>query len=283
MRLVRYATPAGARVGVLRGSPDAAEVLPTAHTDLVAVVLSGTTPAPTGPPEVGVRLLAPVPRPGKIFGSGVNYASHQQENPDAVLPDEPGFFAKLSSSVCGPGDPIRLPAPDAHVDYEVELAVVVGRPGRDIAPADAMAHVAGFTVVNDVSDRGVQFRPNQMVLGKGCDTFCPMGPALVTPDEVGDLAGCAVRSTVNGELRQDARVGDMIFDIPTLVAHASRAITLEPGDVITTGTPAGCGTFRDPPLWLRPGDVVEVAVEGVGSLTNPVTAGRPPAPGRHGP
>jgi 2-keto-4-pentenoate hydratase/2-oxohepta-3-ene-1,7-dioic acid hydratase in catechol pathway len=276
MRLVRYATPAGHRVGLLRGAPGAEEVLPTVHTDLLAVVLSGAAPEPTGPPVADVRLLAPVPRPGKIFGSGINYASHQEENPDAVLPDEPGFFAKLPSSVCGPGDAIRLPAPGAHVDYEVELAVVVGRPGRDIAPADAMAHVAGFTVVNDVSDRAVQFRPNQMVLGNGCDTFCPMGPALVTPDEVGDLAGCAVRSVVNGELRQDARVGDMIFDVATLVAHASRAITLEPGDVVTTGTPAGCGTFRDPPLWLRPGDVVEVAVEGVGVLTNPVVAGWSP-------
>lgn len=269
MRLVRYATPDGARVGLLHESA----VLPTGHDDVLAVVLSGTAPEPTGPPVTGVRLLAPVPRPGKIFGSGVNYAAHQEENPEAVLPDEPGFFAKFSSAVCGPGDPIRLPTPDAHVDYEVELAVVIGRPGRDIARADAMAHVAGYTVVNDVSDRGVQFRPNQMVLGKGCDTFCPMGPALVTPDELGDLAGCAVRSRVNGELRQDARVGDLIFDVPALVAHASRAVTLEPGDIITTGTPAGCGTFRDPPLWLAPGDVVEVAVEGVGSLVNPVVAG----------
>jgi 2-keto-4-pentenoate hydratase/2-oxohepta-3-ene-1,7-dioic acid hydratase in catechol pathway len=269
MRLVRYATPDGARVGLLQDDA----VRPTAHRDLLEVVLSGAAPTPTGPPVTGVRLLAPVPRPGKIFGSGINYASHREENPDAVLPDEPGFFAKLPSSVCGPGDAIRLPAPDAHVDYEVELAVVIGRPGRDIARADAPAHIAGYTVVNDVSDRGVQFRPNQMVLGKGCDTFCPMGPALVTPDELADLAGCAVRSVVNGELRQDARVGDMLFDVPALVAHASRAITLEPGDVITTGTPAGCGTFRHPSLWLAPGDVVEVSVEGVGRLTNPVTAG----------
>lgn len=270
MKLVRYDTPgAPASVGILTDDG----VLPTAEQDMMAVIASGSVPRPSGPAVPGARLLAPVARPGKIFGSGINYASHKEENPDAVLPDEPGFFAKLPSSVCGPGDPIRIPAPSSTVDYEVELAVVIGAAGRDLTPETALAHVFGYTVVNDVSDRGVQFRPNQMVLGKGFDTFCPMGPALVTADELPDLGPLTVRSYVNGELRQDARVSDMLFGIGVLIAHASQNITLEPGDLVTTGTPAGCGAFRRPPLWLRPGDTVTVAVEGVGALSNPVMAG----------
>lgn len=270
MRLVRYQAGSDpAAIGLLTEE----RVQPTTATDMIQLIASGETPRAAGPARDDVRLLAPIPRPGKIFGSGINYAGHKEENPTALMPDEPGFFSKLPSSVCGPGDPVRLAAPKSEVDYEVELAVVIGRPGRDIPADAAMDHVFGFTVINDVSDRGVQFRPNQMVLGKGFDTFCPMGPALVTPDEISDLAACAVRSYVNGELRQDARVSDMLFDIPTLIAHVARNITLEPGDVITTGTPAGCGTFRTPPLWLRPGDVVDVEVEGVGKLTNPVIAG----------
>jgi 2-keto-4-pentenoate hydratase/2-oxohepta-3-ene-1,7-dioic acid hydratase in catechol pathway len=270
MKLVRFTTATTtASVGLLTDEG----VLPTAESDMLAVIGSGTAPEVTGPPVIDYRLLAPLPHPGKIFGSGINYASHKEENPDAVMPDEPGFFAKFSTSVCGPGDPVRLPTPSSTVDYEVELAVVIGRPGRDILAADAWQHVFGYTVINDVSDRGVQFRPNQMVLGKGFDTFCPMGPAVVTVDEIDDLGSCRVRSIVNGEVRQDALLSDMIFDIPTLVAHASQNITLEVGDVITTGTPAGCGTFRSPPLWLKPGDVVQVEVAGIGTLSNPVVAG----------
>lgn len=270
MKLVRYTRPgSAAAVGLM--SEDG--LRPTAYREMVDVITAGSVPEPTGPAISDFRLLAPLPRPGKIFGSGINYLSHRQENPAAVMPEEPGFFSKFPSSVCGPGDAIRLATAESMVDYEVELAVVIGRPGRDLRPGEAMAHVFGYTVINDVSDRGVQFRPNQMVLGKGFDTFCPMGPALVTPDEIDDLGSCAVRSIVNGEVRQSATVSDMLFDIPTLISHASQHITLEPGDVITTGTPAGCGTFRNPPLWLRPGDVVVVEVEGVARLSNPVIAG----------
>lgn len=276
MKLIRYttaATPTPA-IGLLSGE----RVCPTAHTDMIELIRSGTAPTPTGP-ELrgsalsGFRLLAPIPRPGKIFGSGINYASHFTENPAAQMPVEPGFFSKFPSSVCGPGDPVRLATRESQVDYEVELAVVIGRAGRDIPAARALEHVFGYTVINDVSDRGVQFRANQMVLGKGFDSFCPMGPALVTPDELPDLAGVELRSIVNGELRQSATVADMLFDIPTLIEHAAANITLEPGDVISTGTPAGCGTFRNPPLWLRPGDVVDVEVVGIGSLRNPIVAG----------
>jgi 2-keto-4-pentenoate hydratase/2-oxohepta-3-ene-1,7-dioic acid hydratase in catechol pathway len=251
-------------------------------TDLVdglqAIRLAAADPALLLPRVIGevpaaeASLLAPVPRPGKIFGSGINYASHKDENPAAVMPSEPGFFAKFPSSVIGPGAPIVLPGPESQVDYEVELSVVIGVPGRDIPAADAIRHVFGYTVVNDVSGRDVQFRPNQMDLGKGFDTFCPMGPWLVTADEIPDPSGVRVRSWVNGELRQDATTRQWIYSVPELIEHASRHLTLEPGDIITTGTPAGCGTFRHPPLWLAPGDEVVVAADGVGELRNPVTA-----------
>lgn len=271
MRLVTYQGPEGVGVGVLDGD----RVLPTGRTDMLQVIASGALPAPLpgAAPVSGHRLLAPVPRPGKIFGSGVNYASHKEENPDAVLPDEPGFFAKFPSSVIGPGEAVRIPTPQSQVDYEVELAVVIGAAGRDIPAGRALDHVFGYTVVNDVSGRDIQFRPNQTPLGKGCDTFCPMGPALLTADEVPDPSRLRVVSRVNGEVRQDAPTAQMLFGVDRLVEHCSRHITLEPGDVITTGTPAGCGTFRNPPLWLRPGDVVEAEVDAVGVLRNPVVAG----------
>lgn len=220
-----------------------------------------------------IQLLAPIPRPGKIFGSGINYRSHKAENPAAQIPTEPGFFAKFPTSVIGPGAEIRLPSAASQVDYEVELAVVIGARGRDIDRRNAADHVFGYTVVNDVSARDVQFRPNQMDLGKGFDTFCPMGPWIVTPDEIGDLSSVTVRSWVNGDLRQDATCADWIFGIAELIAHASRHLTLESGDVITTGTPAGCGTFRQPPLWLAPGDEVIVEASGIGQLRNHVSAG----------
>lgn len=225
MRLVRYETAAsGPTVGLLT----ARGVLPTAQTDMIGVIASGRVPDVTGPAISDFRLLAPVPRPGKIFGSGINYAGHREENPEAVMPKEPGFFSKFPSSVCGPGDPVRLATPGSMVDYEVELAVVIGRPGRDIERDMVPAHIFGYTVINDVSDRGVQFRPEQKVLGKGFDSFCPMGPALVTPDEIADLSSCTVRSTVNGELRQNAKVGDMLFDVATLISHPPRTSPWSP-------------------------------------------------------
>jgi len=216
------------------------------------------------------RLLAPIPRPGKIFGSGINYVGHKLENPNAVMPVEPGFFSKFPSSVVGPDAEVILPAAVSEVDYEVEIAIVIGRPGRDIPAADAYDHVFGYTLINDVSDREVQFRPNQMDLGKGFDTFCPMGPWIVDRDSIGDIDAVRLTSRINGELRQDASTSEWIFRVPELIAHASRHLTLETGDIITTGTPAGCGTFRNPPLWLREGDDMEIAAEGIGVLRNPV-------------
>lgn len=218
-------------------------------------------------------LLAPLPRPGKILGSGINYISHKEENPAAVMPVEPGFFSKFPSSVIGPDMNVILPTPRSNVDYEVELSIVIGRPGKNISKDHAYDHVFGYTLINDISGRDIQFRPNQMDLGKGLDTFCPMGPWIVSADEFTDVNDIVVRSSVNGELRQEASTAEWIYDVPALLEHASRYMTLETGDIITTGTPAGCGTFRDPPLWLEDGDVVVIEADGLGKLVTGVTKG----------
>lgn len=268
MRLVRYDDGAGSRIGI----EDERGVSPTRFADVVELVLSGDTPESAGEPVQPDRILAPVRRPGKIFGSGVNFRSHLEENPSGVLPEQPGFFSKLPSSVVGPGDPIVIPAPERQVDYEVELAIVVGRAARAVPAARALEHVLGYTIVHDVSARDLQFA-GDMVLGKGLDTFCPMGPAIVTVDELGDASELELATYVNGERMQHGSTSQWLFGVATLVEFLSAHVTLEPGDVITTGTPAGVGTFREPPVYLRPGDEVSVEVEGIGRLTNPVTAG----------
>ena len=213
--------------------------------------------------------MRPSPAPSKLLFSGLNYRSHTEENPGAVLPTYPQFFAKLPSAIIGPGEAIVLPTPETQVDYEVELAVVIGRTTRD----RALDHVFGYTVVNDVSARDVQFRDNQITTGKGFDTFCPMGPEIVLRDEIPDPQALHVASYVNGERRQSSATGDMLFDVPTLIVFVSAHITLYPGDIISTGTPAGVGAFRNPPAYLQPGDVVAVEVDAIGRLTNPVVAG----------
>lgn len=256
------------QVAQLTDIPDGLAAVALGHSNLDAIRSRVVREVPLE----AVRLMAPIPRPGKIFGSGINYESHKIENPAAVLPDEPGFFSKFPSSVVGPDVPILLPDPDAQVDYEVELAVVIGVPGRRIVRGDALQHVFGYTVINDVSARAVQFRPHQMDLGKGPDSFCPMGPVIVTADEIADVANVRVRSWVNGDLRQDASTAEWLFGVEALVEHASRYSTLESGDLITTGTPSGCGTFRTPPTWLAPGDEVVVEALGIGQLHSPVVA-----------
>jgi 2-keto-4-pentenoate hydratase/2-oxohepta-3-ene-1,7-dioic acid hydratase in catechol pathway len=218
-----------------------------------------------------VRLRPPLLRPGKILCAGVNYLSHMTENPAATKPEEPFIFAKLPSGVIGPGDPIVKPAQTEQLDYEVELAVVIGRTMRDAPAERALEHVAGYTILNDVSARDVQFRNNQITLGKNFDTFAPMGPCLLTADEVPDPSRLRLRAWVNGEPRQDETAAGMIFGIPELLARLSAAMTLEPGDVVSTGTPAGVGVFRQPPIFLQPGDIVTLEIDGIGRLENPVT------------
>ena len=228
------------------------------------------------------RLLAPFGSfPRNIFCIGKNYREHALEfttsgfdssggaaTPADVIPTAPIVFSKPFTSVIGPGDLIE-PHPNltAMLDYEAELAVVIGRGGRDIARSDALDHVFGYTIVNDVTARDRQQQHRQWLLGKGMDTFCPMGPAVVTADEV-DLGNTVVECRVNGELRQKASVADLIFDVPTLIRDLSAGLTLVPGDVIATGTPAGVGIGFDPPRFLKSGDEVSATIEPIGTLTN---------------
>jgi 2-keto-4-pentenoate hydratase/2-oxohepta-3-ene-1,7-dioic acid hydratase in catechol pathway len=227
-----------------------------------------------------VRLLAPFPRPVRnIFCVGKNYRAHAEEfhasgfdaSARDAQPDVPVIFTKATTSVIGPHDPIPAHLdPTSSVDYEGELTVVIGKGGRGIRAQDAFEHVFGYTIINDVTARTLQHRHKQWFLGKSLDGFCPMGPAVVTRDEVPDVRALQLLTRVNGELRQDAPVADLIFDIPTLIATISLGTTLLPGDLIATGTAAGVGIGFDPPRYLKAGDEVAVTIEPIGTLTNPV-------------
>ena len=210
-------------------------------------------------------------RPGKIVCVGLNYHDHAGES-GMSIPAQPLLFGKFSNTFIGPGEPIVLPPISTHVDGEAELAVVIGAAARSVDRDHAMDHVFGFTVANDVSARDLQFGDGQWFRGKGFDTFCPVLPQIVPRTEVPDPHDLRVVQRVNGAVLQDGNTRDLIFDIPTLVAFAWDVMTLEPGDLILTGTPPGVGYFRDPRIALRPGATVEVEVEGIGSLTNPVIA-----------
>ncbi|SHF54903.1 2-keto-4-pentenoate hydratase/2-oxohepta-3-ene-1,7-dioic acid hydratase (catechol pathway) [Jatrophihabitans endophyticus] len=219
--------------------------------------------------RAALAVLAPLRRPGKIVAIGLNYRDHTAET-GLAAPSEPLTFAKYPSSIAGPGEPIVVPAAiTTSVDWEAELAVVVGRPCGPARPG-TLADVAAYTVGNDVSARDLQFADTQWTRGKSLDTFCPLGPELVTPDEVGDPQALRIWTTVNGATMQDATTADMIFDVATLLRHLTATVTLEAGDVVLTGTPPGVGGFRTPPVYLADGDVVTVGVERVGELTNPV-------------
>lgn len=239
--------------------------------------------APSGPglPLSQTRPLAPISKPRRnIFCVGKNYRDHVAEfarsgydssaKANETVPDAPIFFTKATTTVIGPGEPIPLHSDvTQQVDYEAELAVVIGRSGRHIAREDAPAHIFGYTIINDVSARDLQKQHRQWFLGKSLDGFCPMGPYLVTADEV-DATNLTLRCWVNGQLRQQACSNQMIFDIPTLIAKLSAGITLLPGDVISTGTPAGVGLAMDPPRFLKSGDRVRIEIDTLGVLENPV-------------
>lgn len=216
------------------------------------------------------RLAAPVPHPGKVIAIGRNYAEHAAET-GHPLPPEPMVFTKHPTSVVGPHDPIQRPPFVTDLDHEAELAVIIGRPGRDIAIADALSHVAGYCCANDVSARTAQFATGQFVRGKSFDSFCPLGPALVTADEVPDPQTLWIRCRVDGETRQASSTSQMLVSVPALIAHCSAATTLEAGDVILTGTPPGVAMGRTPPPWLQPGQLCEVEIEGLGRLANRVS------------
>lgn len=219
-------------------------------------------------PLDGLKLMAPVPSPSKVIAIGLNYRDHAREQ-GAPIPDRPIIFAKFPTSVIGPGDTITWdPALTQQVDYEAELAVVMGKTARNVREQDAYSFVAGYTCGNDVSARDLQFGDRQWVRGKSLDTFCPLGPALVTPDEIADPHALAIRALLNGEVMQESRTSEMIFGVPELIAFASRAFTLLPGDVILTGTPHGVGVFRKPPVFLKDGDRVAIEIEKIGRLEN---------------
>ena len=281
MRLVSFETGGRVAVGVLDDEGvrelSVADGWPTDMVELIGsdgvmerieAVIARSRPVHAA----DVRLLAPVAPRKNVFAVGRNYLEHINEVKEVrPVPDHPIVFTKPPTSVIGPGEAIDLANdPTGTTDYEGELAVVIGRAGVRIDPADVWDHVFGYTIVNDVTARVLQKRHGQWLIGKGPDTFCPMGPAILTADEVDDVAALRVRTSVNGELRQDAPVADLIFDIPTLVATLSAVMTLEPGDVIATGTPGGVGIGFDPPIFLQPGDEVAITIEPIGTLTNPV-------------
>ena len=284
MRLITHLTPGGEGVlAVVAGerAMDAADLVPGGAATIEGLLLAGEAGlaalrvaadpsriAAEGRPLANLHLLAPVPRPGKVVAIGRNYPDHTAEE-GAVPPASPLVFAKFPSSVVGPGADIRWdPALTAQVDYEAELAVVIGRHARNVTEDDALGHVLGYTCLNDVSARDLQFADGQWVRGKSLDTFCPMGPAIVTADELPEPGDLRIACFVNGETLQDDRTSAMFFGVRRIISHCSRAFTLEPGDVIATGTPGGVGIFRNPPRLLGDGDLVTVAIEGIGELVN---------------
>jgi 2-keto-4-pentenoate hydratase/2-oxohepta-3-ene-1,7-dioic acid hydratase in catechol pathway len=212
----------------------------------------------------------PIERPQKIICVGLNYLDHAAEG-SAEVPDRPLLFAKWPNTLIGAREPIVLPSISAKVDYEGELAAVIGTQARGIGLDDALDVVSGYLCANDVSARDLQFADRQWVRGKSLDTFCPIGPAVVPASEIPDPQTLRLKTILNGEVVQEAPTSDMIFSVAQIVAFVSEAITLEPGDLILTGTPAGVGIFRDPELLLQPGDEVTVEIEGIGTLTNPVS------------
>ena len=285
MKLLRYGPRGAERPAMLDadGRPrDLSGVVPDIDPATLAPLidrLRTVDPADLPPVPVGERIAPPVARIGKIVCVGLNYADHAREA-GLPVPAEPILFLKATSSVVGPDDDVVLPPDAMKGDWEVELGVVIGREARYVARADALDHVAGLCVINDLSERSFQLeRGGQWDKGKGCDTFCPIGPWLVTLDEVPDLAALRLWCRVNGATVQDGSTATMIFDVAELVSYISRFMSLQPGDVISTGTPPGVGMGMSPPQWLAEGDVIELGIDGLGQQRQRVTrhdvGGRP--------
>ncbi|MGC9994771.1 MAG: fumarylacetoacetate hydrolase family protein [Terriglobia bacterium] len=220
-------------------------------------------------PLGNVRLRAPLLRPGKIVCVGLNYESHRAEQ-GIQTPARPIFFLKSDNTICGLCDPIVLPPNSHQVDFEAEFAVVIGKRGKAIPEDKVLEHIAGYTILNDVSARDLQIGDKQWFRGKSCDTFAPLGPCIVTKDEIPDPHALRISLTLNGQTMQDSNTNDLIFKIPFLVSYLSQSLTWEPGDLLSTGTPGGVGHHRKPPVHLHPGDTVSITVESIGTLTNPV-------------
>ena len=237
--------------------------------DLERVVSDDAIRRHSGTPLEAVRYAPPVDDVCRIFCVGLNYADHAAEN-KLPPPESPIFFGKLAAVAIGSGEPIPLPASSQEVDYEAEVAFVMGARAKCISPETAARHIAGFTIMNDVTARDLQFQDKQWFRGKNCDGFAPLGPWIVTTDELPDAHNLAIRLKLNGELRQNSNTGQLFFKPAELVSFLSQTLTLEPGDIISTGTPGGIGYYANPKVFLKPGDLVEVEVDGIGTLRNPV-------------
>jgi 2-keto-4-pentenoate hydratase/2-oxohepta-3-ene-1,7-dioic acid hydratase in catechol pathway len=283
MRLVTFSLPGGpAYAGVVAGD-DVSNLQPAGFRDVLSIIQGGwaarsaveaylkAAPRSAAVPLTDVVLLAPIPKPPKLICVGLNYRDHAAEA-KMDLPSVPTIFSKFTNAITGPGAPIILPKNSTKPDYEAEFAFVIGQGGRHIPAEYWKRHVYGYMCLNDVSARDFQLATSQWLMGKTFDTFAPTGPWLTTADEIADPHNLRIQLTLNGETLQDSNTSNLIFGIPKLVEYLSSVMTLEPGDIVTTGTPAGVGFAYKPPKWLKPGDDVTVTIEGLGSLRNPVVA-----------
>lgn len=282
MKFVTFQRGPASQPGVVAGG-EVIDLGPAGFPDLLSVIEGGAeararaeawvAAAPAGARfDIGsVKLLAPLPRPPKLICVGLNYADHARES-NLEIPKVPTIFAKFPTAVIGPGADIVLPKASAKPDYEAEFAFVIGRGGRHIPAGRWREHVFGYTILNDVSARDYQMATSQWMMGKTFDTFAPMGPWIVSADEIADPHTLDIKLTLSGEVMQSSNTRNLIFGVGELTAFLSSVFTLEPGDVVSTGTPAGVGFARKPPRYLRPGDDVVVEIQGLGQLRNPVVA-----------
>jgi len=277
MKLISFSINDGlVRPGALLEDGNLVLDLSSVYNDTRAVIAAGITTLPAGVtypsyPLAEVRIHAPLSNPPRIFCIGANYAEHAKETGHAVA-EFPVVFLKMTTAIIGPGDPIVLPLNSSEPDYEAELAFVIGHGGYRIPASEWHRHVYGYTIVNDVSARDIQRQTSQWSLAKSFPTFCPMGPAIVTADEVPDPHSLDIRLTIDGEVLQNANTNQFVFQIPRLVEYISSITPLLPGDIVSTGTPAGVGTGRTPKRWLKPGESVTISIEHIGTITNPVAA-----------
>ncbi|MGQ0620449.1 MAG: fumarylacetoacetate hydrolase family protein [Panacagrimonas sp.] len=282
MRLAMFRTSGSSRPALIvgEGVHDIGKHLPHAPGSMAGILESLATlradfdrlaKRPADHALADVQLTAPIPRPGKILALGLNYRDHAAEA-NMALPEHQTWFAKMTTATNGPFDPINLPRVSTRLDYEAELAIVIGQRAKHVSKEQARAVIAGYCAANDVSVRDWQLRTTQFVVGKSFDTHCPFGPWIVTADEIPDPQALGIRCTVNGEKRQDSNTREMVFDVFAMIEHLSQAMTLEPGDLILTGTPAGVGAVAKPPRYLKVGDVVRVEIDGIGAIENRVVA-----------
>jgi 2-keto-4-pentenoate hydratase/2-oxohepta-3-ene-1,7-dioic acid hydratase in catechol pathway len=273
MKLVSFSTSNRIRPGALLEGGTVVDLSSSGYTDTLAIIASGLTTVPDSSTRrlSDVRLHAPICNPPRVFAIGLNYRDHAKES-GMEIPKTPVVFFKLTTAIVGPGEPIVLPKNSTQPDYEAEFAFVIGKGGYRIPASEWRQHVYGYTIVNDVSARDVQFATSQWSMSKSFPTFCPLGPAIVTADEISDPHQLAISLSIDGEVLQSSNTCELIFGIPALIEYLSSITPLLPGDIVSTGTPAGVGLGRTPKRWLKPGENVTVTIEGLGSLSNPVVS-----------